>query len=354
MEVIKNFGILTSIAWNSNGWTKDPSAADLAKAKYDFVKENAHEHESINFGHEIYPAEEDGSYIGYSPILNRTPDKENSKYVSAIFFLSSDYRHQNRKCIVGLYGFPEIGWAQREAKHPIFKTYDGGNIRAHVDNIIYFQNPVVIDDRSVIDDKLLPIGKLISKQGFNYLHSDNVFNILLAAVRLNPANTKLATLVRKFPTDIDFFNELIDGGEAHDFLENKEADSLAGIAELERKMQKLRPQVKERVSAFIERGAIAGKVKSLTGHKCLMCEALGLNPIGFLKRDGVPYVETHHVTPVSGLTVGGLGLANIITLCANHHRQMHYGNTELISQTKTLFVFSIDGSKVEISKIRVS
>ena len=134
-------------------------------------------------------------------------------------------------------------------------------------------------------------------------------------------------------------------------MDSQDAGSLESLARLEKKMQKLRPQLKERVSSFIERGAIASKVKVLTKHKCLVCEAMGLNPVGFRKPDGTPYVETHHVEPVSQLSVGALGLANLITFCANHHRQMHYGNTKLTQQTTTHFTFILDGQKVVIQKV---
>ncbi|MCW5923309.1 MAG: hypothetical protein KIS77_13275 [Saprospiraceae bacterium] len=63
MKIIPNFGILASISWNSNKWQDDPTDKDLKASKYDFVIENAHMHESLNFGHEIYPAEEDGSFV---------------------------------------------------------------------------------------------------------------------------------------------------------------------------------------------------------------------------------------------------------------------------------------------------
>ncbi|MCB2380437.1 HNH endonuclease [Hymenobacter sp. BT635] len=353
MELITNYGILASIAWNSNDWTADPTDADLKQSKYDFVKDNQHTHESINFGHEQYPSEADGSFIGYTPMLRRLPDKKKAKNVCAVFFLSSDYQNQNRKCIVGLYGFPELGWFERKAKHRVFKKYDAGNVRSQVEDIIYFQNPVVLNNDRVAREKLLPEGKMISKQGFNYLNSDNVLHILQLAAHRNPDNVRLANLLKKFPDQMSYLNEVIDEEDFEGFLDKQNADSLDALGRLEKKMQRLRPQLKERVSTFIERGAIAAKVKVLTKHKCLVCEALGLNAIGFRKPDGIPYVETHHVDPVSHLSIGALGLANLITLCANHHRQMHFGNASLIGQTTTQFTFLIDGQKVEIRKVRL-
>ena len=138
--IIYNYGILTSISWNSNNWADEPTSADLKKSKYDYVKDNAHMHESLNFGHETLPAEEDGYYIGYTPMFNRPPTPENSKNVCIVFFMSSDYQHSNRKSIVGFYGNPFFGeWYGRFADAELFKTYNSGNIKALPKNIIYFK-----------------------------------------------------------------------------------------------------------------------------------------------------------------------------------------------------------------------
>lgn len=106
-------------------------------------------------------------------------------------------------------------------------------------------------------------------------------------------------------------------------------------AELEALRQRYRdapPKVKQRLSTAIERGGVGNLVKRANGYRCQICEALGLEPLGFRKRNGVPYVEAHHVMPVSSLAVGALGPENVITVCANHHRQMHYGTVEIAPQ----------------------
>ena len=152
MEIIPNYGILTSISWNSNGWKDEPTDEDYKASKYDYVKsvkdikENRSMGETLNFGHEIYPVEEDKKYIGYTPLFNRPPAIENGKDVSIVFLMSSDYRNNNRKCIVGFYGFPDFGeWYDRKANHKKFKKNNGGNIKSYPKNIVYFDKPVVID-----------------------------------------------------------------------------------------------------------------------------------------------------------------------------------------------------------------
>jgi hypothetical protein len=43
---------------------------------------------------------------------------------------------------------------------------------------------------------------------------------------------------------------------------------------------------------------------------------VGRNPIGFLKKNGEPYVEAHHVMPVSTHQIKSLSASNVITVCA--------------------------------------
>lgn len=121
------------------------------------------------------------------------------------------------------------------------------------------------------------------------------------------------------------------------------------LAELERKLLGRKPAVQERVSKTIERGSIGARLKRASGFRCQICDALGLEALGFVKRDGEPYVEAHHATPVAAMEVGSLSATNIMILCANHHRQMHYGNV-LIERTPTQFVLAVEGHQISIKR----
>ena len=353
--LIQNYGILTSISWNSTGWANNPTTDDLKASKYDYVKGNAHMHESLNFGHNKFPVEGDGYFIGYTPMFNRPPDQENSKNVKVVFFVSSDYKNANRKAIVGFYGFPFFGeWYKRTAKHKFYKTYDSGNIKAFPEDIIYFERPVVINNDNAERENLLPLGKKISQRGFNYLHSDNVHNLITLALKLNPTNEKPHSFVERFPLLIEITKEKNDLEDFYEVVGDSNADTFKGIGELESKMKNQQPEIRQRISSYIERGAIANKVKKLTGRKCLVCEALGLPPLSFLKRNGDYYIETHHVEQVSTAKKGVLSASNLMTVCANHHRQMHYGQVELLKQTNEHFIFKIDGNTIQVGKINIS
>jgi len=122
------------------------------------------------------------------------------------------------------------------------------------------------------------------------------------------------------------------------------------LAALEGKYIKASPEVRERLSRGVERGPIGTLVKRLTSFRCQLCEALGRDPLGFLKPNGEPYVEAHHVMPVAGREVGSLSASNVITLCANHHRQMHYGGIRVAIAAKA-FELVVEGKPLRIPRL---
>jgi predicted HNH restriction endonuclease len=129
--------------------------------------------------------------------------------------------------------------------------------------------------------------------------------------------------------------------------------SLSDLEKLEEKYRNATPEVIYRISRTIERGTISQKIKEYNNYKCQICESLGLSPYSFKKKSGEFYVETHHIIPVSESKKGSLGLANLITVCANHHRQIHFGNIGLII-LEDKFILEIDDKIIEIKKINLS
>ena len=121
------------------------------------------------------------------------------------------------------------------------------------------------------------------------------------------------------------------------------------LAAQERELLGKAPEVRERVSKSIERGPIGQRLKRLNGYRCQICEATGNGPGSFLKSNGERYVEAHHATPVSEKEIGSLAAANIIILCANHHRQLHYGDVTL-ERTESSFKLVIEGKVISIKR----
>jgi predicted HNH restriction endonuclease len=160
-----------------------------------------------------------------------------------------------------------------------------------------------------------------------------------------------------FPIPADDFRRVVEllGGEPDDdLIPPTDAVDLAGdkLAALERKYLHASPEVKRKLSKVIERRQIGSLVKRATGFKCQVCEVLGRRPIGFLTKSGEPYVEAHHVTPVSKREIGSLSASNVMTVCANHHRQMHYGGIDVMI-TPTSFEFEIDGAPLRIARLSI-
>jgi hypothetical protein len=131
-------------------------------------------------------------------------------------------------------------------------------------------------------------------------------------------------------------------------------ETTENIRSLEQKYRDATPEIKEVIGRRIERGTLANKVKRLVGYKCLVCEALGQDPYSFKKKNGEPYVEAHHIIPVSSLIKGSLNYSNIITVCANHHRQLHFGDCEVLLESTDGFTIRLDGGQIFIAKIQLT
>jgi|TARA_E500000305_G_C4016581_1_gene236020 5-methylcytosine-specific restriction endonuclease McrA len=94
--------------------------------------------------------------------------------------------------------------------------------------------------------------------------------------------------------------------------------------------ERVTPEQKEKdtkESKRIERGPNGNKVKDHFQDECQICKAQGKTlESSFVKENGRKYSEAHHVVPLS--KNGSDETDNIMCLCANHHRQMHYGNVK--------------------------
>jgi hypothetical protein len=64
--------------------------------------------------------------------------------------------------------------------------------------------------------------------------------------------------------------------------------------------------------------AVRSAVIARAGGACEYCQETG-----FMKADGTPYLETHHIIHLAA--DGADRPSNVIALCANHHREVHFG-----------------------------
>ncbi|MBI9108910.1 MAG: HNH endonuclease [Spirochaetales bacterium] len=114
------------------------------------------------------------------------------------------------------------------------------------------------------------------------------------------------------------------------------------MLKLQEKYKDASPQVKLRYSKIIERGSIAETYKKDKVYKCEICNAMGICQPPFIKKNDTPYAETHHIIPVSELKKGSLSKLNLLCVCPNHHRQLHYGKVKLVELSNKKVVFEID------------
>jgi hypothetical protein len=120
------------------------------------------------------------------------------------------------------------------------------------------------------------------------------------------------------------------------------------LAELEVKYLKASPEIKARISKSIERGPIGALVKRANGYKCQLCYALG-RADWLQEKERRALCRGHHVMPVSRQQIGSLAASNVMTLCANHHREVHFGCAEIMIGERT-FTVAIDGKTIEIAR----
>ncbi|WP_138420371.1 HNH endonuclease signature motif containing protein [Aquibacillus sediminis] len=119
---------------------------------------------------------------------------------------------------------------------------------------------------------------------------------------------------------------------------------------IEQKYQHAVPEVKERLSKWIEHSPIAQQYKQRLNCSCQICDAQGKQVVTFQQPNGDYYAEVHHIMPKPNGATKYLAQHNLITVCANHHRQLHYGNVQMIENTNNHFLFVIDGEQVKVAK----
>lgn len=76
-------------------------------------------------------------------------------------------------------------------------------------------------------------------------------------------------------------------------------------------------------AAYIRDPSVKAWVLQQAKGHCEFCEC----PAPFLKEDGQPYLEVHHVTPLS--EGGSDRTTNAVVLCPNCHRRMHHSQNKL-------------------------
>jgi 5-methylcytosine-specific restriction endonuclease McrA len=86
--------------------------------------------------------------------------------------------------------------------------------------------------------------------------------------------------------------------------------------------RQVEPRKQKRVSEYVSRpNVITDYLKKYRNFTCQMC-----GEAGFLQKNGTRYVEAHHIIEMHKLLPGSLCSDNIVVLCANCHKKIHYAS----------------------------
>ena len=189
LESQEYYGAIVSIQWSNNGWTE---AEDISKSNYDWVRQHGKTFDCWNFSHEVHNI--DGWHVGYTSSFNtHPPTEEKRESIKYLFFRSLDFNTKENK-IIGYYKDPQFG---------TFTASDGfeGNIRARIDDMVLFKNPILVNDIDV-GYKADGTPKEVSKQGYTYINKGVVETLLL-------------TQQSSYMEDIQKFKNILEAFVAH-------------------------------------------------------------------------------------------------------------------------------------------
>lgn len=100
------------------------------------------------------------------------------------------------------------------------------------------------------------------------------------------------------------------------------------------------PAYKKNISYSINRPTPLKKALiERDGTKCKICGF-----VGFLKKTGETYCELHHMIELNNLAPNTLQSWNILVVCPNCHRQLHYGNvsTEFLNPRWKIIIEDVE------------
>lgn len=124
-----------------------------------------------------------------------------------------------------------------------------------------------------------------------------------------------------------------------------QADPLKILSALNKKLKNLPPkELNYRAQAYLDRGSsVTSALKKLLGAKCQICEWEGFVKKKSKNDKNESFIEAHHITQISDKQSGSLCTDNIILVCPNCHREIHYGSEFSV-------VSSGDSIKIQLAK----
>ena len=124
-------------------------------------------------------------------------------------------------------------------------------------------------------------------------------------------------------------------------------DALGVLRSLNSRYANIQPRERaKKIQNHLDRGsAVTKALKSLLGAKCQVC-----GWIGFKKKSGEDFIEAHHIVQLSEKKEGSLCTENVVLLCPNCHREIHYGKQFFVSDDAENIEIVLSSRKATIRK----
>ena len=139
--------------------------------------------------------------------------------------------------------------------------------------------------------------------------------------------------------------------EAHEIESG--TNPLTTLKNLNTKFRSLAPKERnQKLQIYLDRGsAVTKSLKAILGAKCQICGWKGFQKRGVKAvKSGDCFIEAHHLTQVSEKSTGSLCTDNILLVCPNCHREIHYGNTMSLKVSTTSIKITLSDKVANIPK----
>lgn len=114
--------------------------------------------------------------------------------------------------------------------------------------------------------------------------------------------------------------------------------------------RRVEPRKQKRISEYIARpNAITDYLKKYRNFTCQFC-----GEMGFVQKNGTRYVEAHHIIEIHELLAGSLCSDNIVVVCANCHRKLHYAEVVYEVEDNDNLVIRINDERFVVERNIIS
>lgn len=126
-----------------------------------------------------------------------------------------------------------------------------------------------------------------------------------------------------------------------------EIDSLEAIERLNSAYAELVPAKRNQVvTHHLDRGsAVSRALKRILGAKCQIC-----GWVGFEKPNGECFIEAHHLQQLAERSPSSLCSDNVILVCPNCHRELHYGSSIQVEEGGDFITITLSRTSARIPK----